>query len=840
MIDAFDARVRAKFANVLRTRDDMHGYQDEAVQFAKDNPFSALFLDLGLGKSISMLTLIVDLLSEFLYDKVLVIGPMRVATQTWPNEIGEWLHTAHLNYSVIQVSDDHPAVRQAAQQGRSEARLRGMSPGEATSAGNAAAMACKERLRIAATRNTASIHTISVDWIEWLVDYWGVNWPYRMVIVDESSLLKDYKTNRFKALAKVRNHPGLLERVHLLTATPAAETYEHLFSQIYLLDGGERFGKHITRFREEFFVKNTYTRKYKLRPNAEDAILAKIADISIVMKAKDHLKVEEAQIIRRPITLGDVEMTLYRTLEKEFVVTLPDGSEVEAETAAALSAKLLQMCIAEGTPVLTSDGWVPVQNVNTAHLLWDGFEWVSHGGVITQGVKPTIECFGVRMTEDHKVLTDLGWKEAKEILNGKSGNQFNRYTVRLPDSVVSTWHHDRCMQEGHLAMCLRLWKGSCARKSEPQIASSTQRPTLRLPSRQLTAGARDVGNKTFPNLAGDAQAMCEPHAQGLPELRGSGDRCLRPMVELVFSFLERHATRLRRHVDIGSSVQQRPVLAGELPLGDWAATIKQQAKQRGDRHADGADDSHPSCEGLRSGSGDIVCQDLSLRLGCTDSVVKTPTFDIKDAGRRNQFVVRGFDGQALIVHNCSGMLYETYMDQDLETEDFKKVKKVHHIHDQKIDELRAIVEAAPGEPILVAYHWKSSLSRLQKAFPKAVAMDREGKCVKAWNQGKIPMLLMHPQSGGHGLNLQHGGHILVIFDLFYSLELFLQLVGRLARQGQKKPVLVYMLTALGTLDEAVAAALKAKEDAQDNLFRVLRKLIKKYRQARQAALDDEL
>ena len=531
-LDAFDRRIRAKFANVIRGREDMHAYQKEAVQFAHDNPFSMLLLDLGLGKSISMLTLIVDLLNDFEFDKVLVIGPMRVATQTWPNEIREWRHTAHLNCSVIQISDDDPRVLQAAQEGRSAARLRGASPGEAASAGNKAATACKERLRIAATHSSASIHTISVDWLEWLVEHWKWNWPYRMVIVDESSLLKDHTTARFKALAKIRNHPGLLQRVHLLTATPAAETYEHLFSQTFLLDGGKRFGKKITPFRDEFFVKNQYTRKYKLRPNGEETILGKIADIAIVMKASDHLALQEPQIIRRPVTMGDAEMALYRKLETDFVVTLPDGSEVEAETAAALSAKLLQM--------------------------------------------------------------------------------------------------------------------------------------------------------------------------------------------------------------------------------------------------------------------------------------------------------------------ASGVLYETYMDQDLETEDFKKVKKVHRIHDQKIDELREIVEEAPGQPILVAYHWKSSLTRLQKAFPKAVVMDREGKCVKAWNQGKIPMLLMHPQSGGHGLNLQHGGHIMVIFDLFYSLELFLQLVGRLARQGQKHPVLVYMLTAVNTIDETVAAALKSKEDAQDNLFKILRRLIKKLRRERELPMVDEL
>lgn len=529
MLDAFDRRIRAKFSDVLHTREDMHGYQiDEAVPFLKANPYSALFVDLGLGKSVISLTVIVDLLAEFTYDgPTLVIGPMRVATQTWPNEIREWLHTAHLNHSLIHIPDDHPEVLDAARQARAGARLKGMGQGDASSAGNAAAMGCKERLRIAATRSRASLHIIPANWVEWLVNYWGPKWPYRVVFIDESSMFKDHTTTRFKSLAKVRNHPGAIDRMHLLTATPAAETYLHLFAQIFLIDGGARFGLTIGRFQDKYFTQNRYTRKWALRPDAEEEILAKIADITMVMKKEQYLpNQQEPQIMRRPIKLGDAEMALYKKMETDFVVTLPDGSEVEAETAAALSAKLLQM--------------------------------------------------------------------------------------------------------------------------------------------------------------------------------------------------------------------------------------------------------------------------------------------------------------------ASGVLYETYLDEDLETEDFKKVKKVHKIHDQKIEELQQLVEEAQGSPIMVSYHWKSTLDRLKKAFPKATVMDREGKCVKAWNAGKIPMLLLHPKSGGHGLNLQKGpGHILVIFDLFHSLELFLQLVGRLARQGQKKKVLVYMLTAVETLDEVAAAALRSKEDAQDKMFRILRRLIKKLRKTRE-------
>lgn len=200
---------------------------------------------------------------------------------------------------------------------------------------------------------------------------------------------------------------------------------------------------------------------------------------------------------------------------------------------------------------------------------------------------------------------------------------------------------------------------------------------------------------------------------------------------------------------------------------------------------------------------------------------------------------------AKLLQMSSGVLYETYLAEDAETDDMRKVKKVHHIHDEKIEELREIVDEADSEPILVSYHWKSSLERLKKAFPHAVQMDSDGKCVKDWNAGKIKMLLMHPQSGGHGLNLQKGGHLLVIFDLFHSLELFLQLVGRLARQGQKHPVMVYILTVLDTVDVTVAESLRNKEDAQDKLFAILRKQIRKVLQERRktpvlALAEDEL
>lgn len=520
----FDERIRAKFANVERSRDEMHEYQtDIAYPFLRERPFSALFLSMGLGKSVTALSVVVDLLAEFAYDKVLIVGPMRVACETWPSEIGLWEHTAPYNFEVIHVADDDPRLKLARDTARVMARMRGLSGPAVDKFAQKAETQEKERLRREAARSKSTIHIIPRDWVDWLVNLHGKRWPYRCVIIDESSSFKDHNSNRFKALAKVRRVDGLIERLHLLTATPAPETYEHLFAQIYLMDLGERLGKNITHYRNRYFTQNRYTYKYELRPGAKDEITAKIADLCLVLEAADYLSVEEPRYIPRKVVLSSEQMRLYKTMERDFVVTLPNGAEVEAETAAALSQKLLQM--------------------------------------------------------------------------------------------------------------------------------------------------------------------------------------------------------------------------------------------------------------------------------------------------------------------ASGVLYETYPDEDLETEDMKKVKRIHHLHDHKIEVLRELIESSLGEPVMVAYHFKSSLDRLLKAFPQAVAMDKEGRCVKRWNAGKIPILLVHPQSAGHGLNMQHGGHILAFFDIPWSYENFFQLVGRLARQGQKHVVAVYLLLASGTRDEDAWAALQEKGEGQVRFFALLKRMIRKLRKA---------
>lgn len=437
---------------------ELHPYQDAAIEFAHKHPRSALWIDMGLGKTATILTVIRDLLARKEIRRVLVIAPLKVATQTWPHEIAAWRHLQHLDYTVIRSSDRH--------------------------------------VRTQLAQSRARIHIINREMLPWLVNMWAEakKWPYDMIVVDESSSFKDHTTNRFKALKRVRR---LAKRMHHLTATPAAESYMGLFSQFYLLDGGERFGDSITRFRETYFDRNPYTGGYTVKEEKKAEIIEKIASITLVMRAEDHLQLDEPLYLKRLLTLEPDQLKAYRKFERSLILSLPGGDEIEALTAAALSQKLLQA--------------------------------------------------------------------------------------------------------------------------------------------------------------------------------------------------------------------------------------------------------------------------------------------------------------------SSGAVY-----------DENKVARPFHEH--KIEDIQQLVEELDGSPLMIAYWFKSSLARLRKAFPQATVMDRGGKAVVPWNEGKIPILLVHPQSAGHGLNMQYGpGHDLAMFDMFWSGELYNQLIRRLARQGQKKVVRVHHLLAENTHDMDAMAAQEAKGAEENKL-----------------------
>ena len=465
----------------MRSAVDLHAYQVEAAEFAYEHPRCALWMDLGLGKTCVTLTLLARLKREGNMKRALIVAPLRVANQVWHTEILNWKHTRGLTYSVLT--------------------------------GNL-------RVRLEALKEQTDVHIINRENMAWLVSEFAARqssgkikffrpWPYDVIVIDEATSVKDHSTERFTAFKWVRTlSPRFIE----LTATPAAEGYMGLFAQFYLLDGGERLGTHITHYREKYFDHNPYAKSWKIKPDADKEIEAKIAGICLVMKAADYLPLRDPLVIDRPVVLAKDEMALYRKLEKEFVLDLPDGAFIEAETAAALASKLLQM--------------------------------------------------------------------------------------------------------------------------------------------------------------------------------------------------------------------------------------------------------------------------------------------------------------------SSGSVYD-------------EARQTHFVHDHKVAELQQLVEETQGQPVIVCYWFKSSLARLQKAFPKAVLLDRQAKALDRWNAGKIPMMLVHPQSAGHGLNAQAGGHIMIFFDMPWSLEMYLQVRGRIDRQGQRDVCRFYHLVAEGTADEIVVGALREKRSVQDVFLERVKQLRKGMKHGRQ-------
>lgn len=509
------------FAEVRHSESELFDDQRAAIDFLKRTPFSALYADVGKGKTVVSWSIIDWLWQRGYYGKILIIAPIRVIRTVWPYEPRQWSHLAYHRMTVIRVQDDDPRLKAAYRSGYKYARSKGYGPDMCQKIAQRSRTKRKEELLKSLLDSPEQVHGINREAVPWLVDQFAkrASWPYKVVFVDEASCLGDHKNQIFKSLKRVRPY---IKRLHELTASPASQTYMRFFSQIWLLDKGDRFGSTITSFRERYFTQSPYTRRWTIRPGAAEEMERLIADICLVQR-RDR----DFQVNVRQIQLPENMMEAYREFERDLVLELPDGVTIDGVNAAVLSGKLLQYA---------------------------------------------------------------------------SGAVYDKSVVLDED-----------------------------------------------------------GN---------------------------------------------------------------PVL------------------------------------------------------------------------------------------NSRGIV---------------KVKRFYHeIHDEKIEELHSLVEETIDQPLLVAYWFQSSLERLRKAFPDAGVMDRQGRIVDDWNRRRYKMLLVHPRSAGHGLNMQKGGHHIVLFDIFWPLELFLQLVGRLDRTGQTETVMVHLLSCVGTHDEVVAENLRFLRETEDAMFRRLQELRRRF------------
>ncbi|ENI4752074.1 SNF2-related protein [Listeria innocua] len=282
-----------------------HEYQSYATEFILSHPISAVFLEMGLGKSVITLSAIFDLcLDSFLVCKVLVIAPLRVARDTWPAEIKKWDHLKGLSYSVAVGT---------------------------------------EKERIDALKKQSTLYIINRENVDWLVHKSGIPFHFDMVVIDELSSFKSYGAKRFKSLLKVR--PSV-KRIVGLTGTPSSNGLMDLWAEFRILDLGQRLGRYISHYRNTYFKPDKRNAQiifsYKPLPGAEEEIYKQISDITISMKSTDYLKMPEYVSNEVFVTLSDKEWKVYSDFKEDMVANLGD-EDIDAVNAAVLSGKLLQM-----------------------------------------------------------------------------------------------------------------------------------------------------------------------------------------------------------------------------------------------------------------------------------------------------------------------------------------------------------------------------------------------------------------------------------------------------------------------------------------------------------------
>ena len=315
-----------------------HAYQAFCINYIKTHPVSALFLDMGLGKTVITLTAIRDLmLDELLVTKTLVIAPLRVARDTWPAETRKWDHLNDLDISVI-VGD--------------------------------------LRKRESAVSKSALIYIINRENVKWLVEYYernGIRWDFDCVVIDELSSFKNYHSQRFKWLRKMR---PFVKRWIGLTGTPSSNGLMDLWAEIGILDGGQRLGRFIGRYRDAYFKPSSMNPNtgvvysYAPREGAEQQIYDRISDITISMKALDYLEMPECVYVNHEVQMSDQEKKLYDQLKSDLIIPLEDG-DIDAANAAALSNKLLQL---SNGAVYDENGIVRVVHKRKLEMLEDMIE----------------------------------------------------------------------------------------------------------------------------------------------------------------------------------------------------------------------------------------------------------------------------------------------------------------------------------------------------------------------------------------------------------------------------------------------------------------------------------
>lgn len=630
-----------------------------------------------------------------------------------------------------------------------------------------------------------------------------------LVIYDELAVARNARTDIWAAADSICNkqHPRM---VWGLTGTPIPNAPTDAWAQCRLLTPST-VPRYFGRFKDSV-MRQVGPFRWLPRDEALDVVQQSMQP-SIRFTLDECTDLPEQVFVERSAPLTKAQDDAYRamleTLKAEY-----HGGKILAVNEAVKIAKLVQIaCIAKGTPVLTRRGWVPIEDVLIADAVWDGVEWVEHGGLMHKGVREVVNCYGVRMTPEHRVLTTDGWREAQEVLHGDASKGFDRAAVWLPDGYETGRFSGHSQQSGDLGVSVRLREHRGAH--EPVLADEapTTPEELRVPPRQRDTQAD--AHCVVPHLERYAAAVYEREQPRLGALWWAWDCSVRAVGWLVRGICGR-CWPSPDWYDLGAHRQRRTVLAGELSVGDSRAARTQQAYQPHHRHAEGADDSGRSRGAVRHQARNAVRQAAQVRLDRRRGPGRVSVYDLVSCGPRQRFTVLGDDGHPLIVHNC-GVAYGT-QGEEVVIPATERLKVLDELIEESEGKVLVFVPFT-GALNYVAEHVRKTLGSDDSVeiINGAVKKSDRDRIFGEFQKGRtLRVIVAQPATMSHGLTLTAATTV-VWFAPIDSNETFEQANGRVRRPGQKRATVIACLSGTPT-ERKIFKRLKTKQSVQGSFL----------------------
>jgi len=651
---------------------------------------------------------------------------------------------------------------------------------------------------------------------------------FDLVIVDEANAYASISTQRWKALAKILTPDTFL---WMMTGTPAAQSPVNAYGLAKLVNPSA-VPSFVGAWRDKVMTKITMF-KWAPKPDAKDKVFS-VLQPAIRYAKKDCMDLPPVLKTTREVDMTPQQKKYYERIKNDMLV-MAAGVTISAVNKAAVVNKLLQIsCIAYNTPVLTDAGWVPIQDVQRTHRIWDGAAFVRHEGLLPRGRKPVVVLDGVSMTRDHEVLTDEGWKTADDILLAlAAGKRLDRADVRLPDSACTNRRVGGQEQKSTVVVPVCLRKRGGAGEPIPSRESTDAASKLWVSSRERNAP--NVAGTPISNMARHAASLRGRIRQGLQKLWGAWDNGVSAVDRFFYRILDRHAERLLALADAGSQGRKQGVLQGKLPVGYAAGAGKQYAFQPHTGHAVGPNDPSASRADLWAEAGNAVCADKQVQMagsgGTADTSGETyaETFDIHNCGPRSRFVVKGQNGELLLVHNCGAMYSE-----DGEVVEFDATPRMNL--------LLEILEETDRKVLIFAMY-TSSIDGIAAFLTKhghqtavidgRVSAGKRGEIINAFQYSEqVPhnlapeaaeavrairrdtstgprVLVMQPQATAHGITLTAADTV-VFFGPLMSVELYLQAIARADRKGQTADKVTVIHIQSSPIEKKMFAAMEGR------------------------------